>query len=228
MGATPPYEPFEAMGIRTTLLNAAGHPIAGANNGYFSRQVVKFMPELDIDKGKRQVLRRGDNQVCATSRTQDVILGSLLDLELCTEDSALIAQLTGSIPYTSGSSQMGFQSLESIDPYPNGCLVELFCRAWDNVLQATPSALGSAPAYFVYVLPWFRGQLQKLTVDGTHNSVPISGWSDPNPHAVLTGPYQDWPTYVSNGGGATRPWCTFLTSTFPSTEGFLTVLAAGS
>lgn len=228
MGATPPYEPFEALGIRTTNLNAAGHPITGANQGYFSRQVVKFTTDLDIDKGKRQVLRRGDNQVCATSRTQDVILGSLLDLELCTLDAGLIAQLTGSIPYTSGGSSMGLQVLESDDAYPNGCLVELFMKAWDNSIQATPSALSSAPGYFVLVLPWFRGQLGKIVGDGAHGTIPISGWSDKNPHAVLTGPYGDWPAYVSNAGGATRPFATFLSSTLPGTEGYLTVSAAGS
>jgi hypothetical protein len=140
----------------------------------------------------------------------------------------LIALLTGATLFSDAGVPAGFQVLDSGDTAPNGVCLELWAKAWDDDVQATPTVLSSASAYWHYVYPRYTSQLGKQTVNTKHNAIPVSGTSASNANITANGPFDDWPVYVANAGGVVKPFGVFL-DTLPSlTEGYQVVTASGS
>lgn len=228
MGATPPYGTFQAVYYRLAKITSAGAPVPGANNGYAGRALISATVDPDIQAGTEDTLKRGDGEICATSKEDDIVKRVKVELNLCNLDAAAISMLTGAVLYSSGGVPMGYQILGPDDSTPAGVILELWSKAWDVSVQATPSALSSAAAYWHWVFPRTKGQLAKQTLDSKHNVVPFAGTSDTNDHATQNGPYDDWPAYVSTGGGVTEPYGVFLDVAPAFTEGYLTVTSAAS
>lgn len=229
MSATPPYETFQFDAIRVTKVTATGAPSLGANKGYFTKSVVKGAASLVKGEGQRSTLRRGDGRVCATSKTETDILAALVKLELCALDAGLISLLTGNLLLTSGGTSMGFEQLGPSDAADNGVILECWTKAWDTSRQAQPTVLTPNLAWFHWVFPWYKPYLEEIVFDNAHNSIPLAGESESNPHTTINGPYDDWPSYVTANGGITRPYGVWLDDDLPVTaEGFLTVSALAS
>lgn len=228
--AAPPYGAFQALALRATVIDAAGHPVPGSKKGYLLHAVVDVGIEPDIQAGAEDTLLRGDGQVCATSKDDDVIKRAKVDLNICALDSAFIGMATGAPVINDSGVAAGFEILGPNDSSPAGVILEAWSKAWDNSVQAAPDILGNAAAYWHFVFPRFRGQIGKVTLDGKHNAVPVSGVSEVNEFATINGPYDDWPAYVATAGGITRPYGVFLDDNIPdeSTDGYLTVTAVAS
>lgn len=228
MSATPPYSTFQFLALRVTQATAAGHPVPGANQGYFTKAVVDAGVDLDIQSGAEDTLLRGDGLICATSKDDDVIKRAKLDLNLCNLDAALISMITGALLYNDSGTPAGYQVLGPNDAAPAPVILEGWSKAWDGSVQAAPSVLGSVSTYWHWVFPLYRAQLSKVALNSKHNAIPVSGVSDVNAFATVNGPYDDWPAYISAAGGVTRPYGVFLDSALPAVEGYLTVTGAAS
>lgn len=230
MSAAPPYEAFQALCLRATKIDAAGHPVPGANNGYLLHAVVDVGVEPDIEDGAEDTLKRGDGAICATSKEDDVIKRANVDLNICSLDAAFISLVTGAVLFSDAGVPMGFEVLGPDDAAPAGVILEAWSKAWDNSVQAAPDALSNAAAYFHWVFPRYRAQIGKVTLDTKHNAVPVSGVSESNSFATINGPYDDFPAYIVAAGGVTRPYGVFLDDTIPDEDddGFLTVTALAS
>lgn len=226
---TPPYGTFQFVGLRASLLDSAGHPVDGSKNGYFAKAVVDAVVDVDVQKGSEETLLRGDGVICATSLYPDIIKRAKLDLNFCNLDAALISLITGSLVINDSTTPVGFQVLGPNDSTPPRVCLEGWSLAWDNSVQAVPSALGSSVAYWHWVFPFFQGQIGKQTLNTKHNAVPVSGVSDVNSNITADGPYDDWPLYVAEVGGITRPYGVFLDTSFPDlADGYLAVTSAAS
>lgn len=229
MAAAPPYGPFQFIAVRATLAAANGAPVPGADNGYFAKQVVKATVGLDVEEGERKTLKRGDDSVCRTSKGKTTILGASLAIELCNLDAALIALTTGALLISEGSTPMGYEVLAPDDAAPDGVIFEGWSKAWDSDRQATPTVLGNDVGYFHFVFPFWEPQLGEIVLDTEHNSIPVSGNSSKNENITINGPYDDWPDWVVDHGGITRPYGVFLDDALPDLDdGPLTVTALAS
>lgn len=228
MSGTPPYGEFQAIAIRVAKLDATGKQVAGAKNGYYTKAVIDVSPDLDIQTGAKDTLTRGDGQVCATSQDNDIILRSKCDLNLCNLDAALIHLATGAQLFEDAGVAAGFQVLGTDDDAPNGVCLELWAKAWDNDVQATATVLSSANTYWHSVWPNYKGQLAKRTVNAKHNAVPITGSSASNSNITANGPYDDWPLYIAQAGGITKPYGVFLDTLPDLTEGYQVISVSGS
>lgn len=229
MSSAPPYETFQAMCLRATKIDPAGHPVLGASNGYQLHAVVDVGVDLDIEAGAEDTLKRGDGQICATSLEDDIIKRAKLDLNLCALDAAFISLVTGAILYADAGVPVGYEVLGPDDTPPNGTILEAWSKAWDNSVQAAPTILG-AVAYWHWVFPAFKGTMGKVVLDTKHNAVPVSGTSGMNANATVNGPYDDWPSYIATAGGVTRPYGVFLDTHLPdeANDGVLAVTALAS
>lgn len=230
MATTPPYGSFQALALRATVCDEAGHPVLGARKGYFTKGVVDILAGVVLEKGDRDTLKRGDGHVCQTSKEDDVVVAGKVELNLCSLDAAMIGFLTGANVFSASNIALGYEVLGPEDTPMVGVILEAWTKAWDNSVQATPSGttLGDNVAYFHWVWPKFKGAVDDQKLDQKHNAVPIVGESVKNSHTTANGPYDDWPTYVAQQGGVTRPYGVFLDTALPSTEGYLTVTALAS
>lgn len=227
-GLIPPYGTFQFAAMRLTKVDNAGNPRVGSNLGYFHKGVVDAKIDVDIESGDEDTLKRGDGQICQTSKEDDIIKAATLDLNLCSLDAQAIHFLTGSTLYSDSGVPMGYQILGPDDAAANGVIFEGWSKAWDGDNQAAPTILSGAVAYWHWVLPWFKGQIGAQTLDRKHNSVPITGRGTTNSEATVNGPYDDWPSWVSLAGGVTRPYGVFIDSLPVTAEGLLNVTALAS
>lgn len=228
MGAAPPYGTFQVAAQRVALLTSSGAPDAGAKNGYYTKGVVDVGVDLDVQTGAEDTLIRGDGEVCATSRDRDIIKRSKLDVNLCALDAALIALSTGALLISDGLVPMGYQVLGPDDGAPPPVCYEVWSLAWDNSVQATPTVLSDEVAYWHWVFPAWKGNVGKNTLNAKHNAVPLTGLSSVNPNITANGPFDDWPAWVADVGGITRPYGVFLDSLPTSDEGYVAVTSAAS
>jgi hypothetical protein len=228
MAGTPPYAPFQVNAYRLTQADAVGHPVPGTKKGYFSKQVVTVQIGVDKETGDEQTLKRGDGEICATSKDRDIIKRATLSMELCVLDAAAIAFLTGSILYADAGVPLGYQVLGPSDDAPDGVIWEGWSKAWDNNKQAAADAVDNEATYFHVVLPLLTASLGNLTLDTKHNAIPITGECAGSDFATINGPYDDWPDYVAAAGGVTRPYGVFLDTLPTQDEGYLNVTALAS
>lgn len=228
MAGTPPYSPFQIVAYRLTKATSVGRPKVGSDNGYFAKTVVTVKIGVDVETGDEDTLKRGDGQICATSKEPDIIKRATLSKELCVLDAAAISFMTGALLYEDGSSPVGYQVLGPSDAAPDPIIWEGWSKAWDNGKQAAADAVDNEATYFHWVLPLLSSQIGDITADTKHNTVPLTGTSPGNDFATINGPYDDWPDYVSAAGGVTRPYGVFLDTLPTSDEGFLDVTALAS
>lgn len=228
MAGTPPYSPFQIVAYRLTQADAVGHPVPGANKGYFAKQVVTVQIGVDVEEGAEETLKRGDGAICATSKEDDIIKRATLSKELCVLDAAAISFLTGALIYADAGVPLGYEVLGPSDDPPDGVIWEGWSKAWDNNKQAAADALDNEATYFHWVLPLLKAQIGNITADTKHNTIPITGNCSGNDFATINGPYDDWPDYVAARGGVTRPYGVFLDTLPDEDEGYLTVTALAS
>jgi len=227
MGATPPYGTHKFAAQRVTKINAAGNPIVGANNGYFTKQVVEGTIGVDKEDGSRETLRNGMNRVCQTSKADDEILGSTLEVQYCVLDAVIIHFMTGARLMVSGAVPAGYEILGPGDAAPNGVIWEGWTLAWDNDQQAVPTIVGDV-AYHHWVIPRLKAQVDDIDINTEHTPIPVTGAGSSNDEATVNGPYDDWPAWVVANGGITRPYGVFLDDLPTNPEGYLAVTALAS
>lgn len=221
--------------LRVAKLDANGSPSTGAATGYVSNALVQATVDLEIEEGDQFTLKNGCGEICQTFRDCDRLIGASIEMDLCHLDAELIAFMTGSsiirdLGGTGDGDTIGMELASSDDACPNGVSLELWTKAWDSNVQATPPFLGgSTLAYFHFVFPRTKWQVGQLTFENDFMRVPVRGFAEENPRITANGPFDDWPADIAARGGITNIGGFFLDSTIPTAScGAIEVPSAAS
>lgn len=220
---------IQILALRASKLDINGQALAGANSGYISGSLISGQIGVDIEQGVEIVKKAGDDSVCINFRGNDYIKRAAITLALCTLDSELLQILIGSQRIINGSTTIGGRTLAIAEPAPNGCALELWTRAWNGSNPAQPSVLGTSNAYWHWVFPKCKFQLDPTDLKDDAADIGVKGFGYENARMNIDGPYNDWPSSVGSSGGFQSAMGWFLDTTLPAAQcGFVTVPAQGS
>jgi hypothetical protein len=202
--------------IRVAKLNDAGHPLAGATNGYLSVAPIDLTVKLTTEKGDDLTLENGCGTIMATLQTPDKIKGASLDLNLCQLDAELIGIMTGAPLFTSGSDAVGFQ-FASVGTSPSPICFEGWSKAWTSSGSQLSHTFTSPNATYIHwVFPFTRWTQGDLKMEHQLMQVPVSGVAYENANITVNGPYDDWPATIAAQGGVQHLAGWFYDSAPPS------------
>jgi hypothetical protein len=159
--------PGSVLGVamRVCRLDAAGFPIAGANNLYVTNNYTKLDMKPVMQAGLDLSQTNAAGATSVSWRTNDTLKRVDLTLELTVPDPEL-------------------EELLGVDANPNGVGLELWSRAVKN---------GSP--YTVPYRRWVIGRaffvLADRTIDASPLTVPLEGYCNENPN-FGNGPLNDW------------------------------------
>lgn len=227
---------LQAVRIRAAKLDANGSPLAGASNGVVVDGVIQVKMAPEIEAGAEFTTKNGQGGICQTYKDYDRIKRVGVEMTLCNLDAPLISILCGGSAILDlggpGSGDVIGYELPNYDDAPNyGACLEVWTKAWDGSVQATPPfAGGTTIAYWHFVLPKVKCQVTDLTAENEFMKVPLKGFGDDNPRVTSNGPWDDWPADIIARGGITNALGWFLDTTLPdvSTDDFSAVTSAGS
>jgi hypothetical protein len=185
------------------LLNADGSPDDGASNGYITDALIDADIGLQFAEGDSFELKNGCGSVCATFEDCDKLKGAEVTLNLCKLDAELMSLLVdASTLFTQGGDAIGWEAPPLSAPCPNGVSLELWALAWDLDQQALPPYLGGAtPGYYRFFFPRMRFRPGDWTLENEFGVTPVVGKAYPNSAMFDSGPFGDFPTGVTAGGG---------------------------
>src|SRR5690606_35229973 len=109
--------------------------------------------------------------------------------------------------FTDAGDAMGWQPPALDDDPPDPVCVEAWALAWDG---DNPAAIDSEAAYFRFVFPRVEAQLGSFSLGEEFAAIPINCQSTGNANLTANGPFDDFPTYVSDAGGVTSSFGVFL------------------
>lgn len=220
------YGSLQLCRLRAALLLPSGAPDDGANNGYVTTAAISAGISLTLKEGDDLELIDGCGNVCQSFKDCDRIKRATVELDLCILDSELISLLIGGgTLFQQSGDAIGF-GLPGIDAdCPNGVALELWTKAWDGAVQATPPFLGGTTnAYWKFVFPKVKFQLGDMTLENGFAHFPLTGIAEENPNITANGPFNDWPTGVANAGGVVTSMGFFLEDDLPAAAcGFIAV-----
>lgn len=223
------YTPLQVCALRVAKLNSTGDAVAGAATGYVSDALIEATLGLEIEEGDEIIKKNGCGDICVNFKDSDRIKRATVTLNLCKLDSELIYLLTGGTLIQDGSTTIGMKVQNFDDDAIDGVCLELWTKAWNGSAQAAPTITGSVNSYFHFVLPKARFQLSDLTLANADSEIPVSGTGEENAGLNIDGPYNDWPTAVTQAGGFDSVVGWFLDDAIPTAAcGFTTVPAQGS
>lgn len=227
---------LQAVRIRAAKLDINGSPSPGASSGAVVDGVVMVKMTPELEEGDDFTLKNGQGGICQTYKDYDRIKRVQVELELCSLDAPLISILCGgtNIVDLAGpgvGNSIGYE-LSNYDDTPSyGACLELWTKAWDGSVAATPPfAGGTTQVYWHFVMPRVRLQVTDLTAENEFMRIPLKGYGDDNPRVTSNGPWDDWPADIVSRGGITNALGWFMDSTIPavSTGDFSTVSGAAS
>jgi len=229
------FPTLQLCALRVAKLLATGSPDDGTSNGYVTDALIKADIAVELEEGDDFTLKNGCGGICATFKDCDRVKRVNVDLELCNLDSALLSLLIGGTHFTDlagagvGNS-IGYQLPDFDDPCPAPVSLEMWTKAWDGSVQATPPFAGGATnVYYHFVMPLCRFQLGDMTLENEFAHVPVSGFSQDNSKITSNGPFDDWPNDVRDRGGITTSLGWFMDSVLPTaTCGFINVPSLAS
>lgn len=220
---------IQILAMRLAKLDANGQALAGASNGYVYGGLISGQIGVDVENGVEILKKAGDDSVCVNFRGNDYIKRAALTLAMCTLDSEVLQLLIGSNRIINGSTTIGGRVLGIAEPAPNGVCVEIWTRAWNGSAAAQPSVLGTQNAYWHWVFPKAKFQLDPTDLKDDAADIGVKGYGYENPRMNIDGPFNDWPTTVGTSGGIQTSMGWFLDTALPATGcGFTTVPAQGS
>lgn len=202
--------------MRVAELLTSGAPDTSGGVGYVSSAIVSLQVQVENETGEEFIQRNGSGTLCINIKEDDLPKRANLTLQLCEIDPQLIALLTGSRVFVNGSSQViGMQEIAQNTARPKTCL-EVWTDAIDGSEQATPPETSPNAAYWHWVFPLCRFSLDSLTLERAAGVPSLTGTSDYNSSITINGPFNDWPSGVSSGGGVTAPYGYFLDDAIPT------------
>lgn len=221
MASPHSYSSLQLLVMRIAKLTATGAPDTGATNGYVTNIPISATLGIEKEEGDEFTVKRGDGVVCSTYKDWDRIKRATLSLELCELDLELIGFLAGGtvlrdLAGAGVGNAIAWRASDYNDAKPNPVCVELWTKAIDGDVAATPPFLGTAAAYWHFVLPkaWF--QLDDVTLENGFATIPLTGWSETNPNITVNGPFDDWNADIAAAGGFTTSLGVELTSSVPT------------
>lgn len=221
--------------MRIAKLNASGSPLTGALNGYVTNALIEATVDLEIEEGDQFTLKNGCGEICQTFRDCDRLVGASIEMDLCHLDAELVAFMTGSsvirdLGGAGSGNAIGMEFAGTDDACADGVSLEMWTKAWDNTVQATPPfAGGNTNVYFHFVFPRTKFHVGQLTFENDFMRVPVAGFAEENPRITSNGPFDDWPADIAARGGITNIGGFFLDSTIPTAAcGAISVSSAAS
>lgn len=192
------YASRDILRLRVTRLTAIGAPRTGAGNGYVSDATVQIERTPRVEAGEQHIQKNGAGVICQQAQECDVIVGQDLTLQVCTNDLQLIGMLTGAVTPSDGTGVMGYLERGMDDGCQTPVCVEWWSYAWDGNAQAV---IGGAPQYWHRVVPFVTWVHAATTYARGLQVVTLNGKGSENARITTNGPYDDWPTAVSNADG---------------------------
>lgn len=224
------YGSLQVCLLRVAMLEASGAPAVGADNGYVSEGTISvdIGIELSDDVDLEQI--NGCGNVCQAYFKQGAIKRATADLVLCELDIQIAQLVIGGALKAAAGTPLGWEYPKINDAPQNGVCLEAWARAWDGSEQAVPAALGGTdPAWWHFVWPKYKGQLDDHTLENEFMEFSITGFSTENALMPLAGPFGDWPSYISSDGGITASGAVFLDTNYPdSVTGYVEVTDGAS
>lgn len=215
--------------LRVARLETNGAPDSGASSGYISNALIQADLGLEIEEGLDFTQKNGCGSILVALKQPDKIKRATLSFDLGLVDAELLSLLVGGDLFTSGGDTVGWQTPDYDDAEAQPVCIELWSQAQDGDVQATPTALSNAAAYFHWVLPKCQFVVENIPLRGEESTVlTVTGNGSSNPNITVNGPYNDWPSYIANAGGITKPLGFFLDDEMPTTDCGFTAVPAGS
>lgn len=220
---------LQLLAMRVSKLDVNGDAIAGASNGYITSSLIEASIGVDIENGVEILKKTADDNICINYRGDDRIKRASMSLKLCQLDSELMSLLIGSPRIINGTTTIGGRLLGITDAAPYGTCVEFWTKAWSGSNQAQPTVLGSVNAYWHWVMPKSKWQLDPTDLKDDAAEISLKGFGYENNALNIDGPFNDWGTSVAGSGGFPSALGWFLDATLPTAQnGFVTVPAQGS
>lgn len=223
------YGSLQVCALRVAELETNGEPAEGLENGYVSEALINVDVGLELSKDTDLEKQNGCGSICQSFFEQGKIKRATAGMALCELDILLASVVVGGSLFERSSTPFGWQAPFIADSVSNGVCLELWTKAWDGSAQATPASLSNAAAYWHWVFPRYRGTLDKMKMEADFLEFALTGNGQENPNMWTDGPFNDWPTEISDGGGITAVVGLFLDDTLPTqTCGFIEVPAQAS
>ncbi len=209
------YGALNIIAVRVATLAANGAPATGANRGYVTSSVTQAKVSPDLLKGVQETVQAGNNNLCQYYRDCDRLKSFDIDMTFCALEPELFNFLTGSTALTSpgtgiyaaGQSGKGVGAIYS-DPTAsctNGVCLEFWELAWNQTEQATSTLFAAAGTltYIHHVFPRVFLQVDDATFDNKFRDIKVTGFARTNSKITINGPFDDWPTAVTQANGFT-------------------------
>lgn len=209
------YTSIDLCAIRVAKLTTGGSPDTGATNGYQTGAAIKLEITVEIETGEEFTQKDGCGEICATFKEPDKIKRLSLAMDLCQLDALLLEFMTGASSFSSGGNIVGSQ-FAAVGTNPDPVCVEAWSKAWDNDQQAVVPFTSPDATYIHWVFPYTTWVQGNLVVEHNLMVVPVTGNGRENANITANGPFDDWPTAISNAGGITRIGGWFFDDALPA------------
>jgi hypothetical protein len=204
-----------AIRMRVARLNAAGAPLAGADNLYVTDKMVRVDYEPTYTTIDAVTKPNGRGTLCLNIPERQVISGANLTVELCEDDPELYEMLGGGSVLTAGAGTdvVGYQAPKSTDPAAGSLSIEVWTEAWagssqDSVLPYVWTAFPSCKLR--QTARSLSASLDEKSFEGA--AIENNGWGD-GPAAPL------W----THDSGAAWQWIRSATAPPAVTNGYAVI-----
>jgi hypothetical protein len=214
--------------LRLAQLEANGEPSVGADNGFITESAITVDLGIELSDDVDLEKQNGCGDICQTYFKQGQIKRATADLALCELDIQIAAMTVGGDLFLSTTTPIGWQVPKSNDTPGNGVCLEFWARAWDATQQAAPAVLGGDNAWWHFVLPLYKAQLDDMTVENDFLEFALTGFSTENAQMPAAGPFGDWPADIETAGGVNSALGLFLDTNLPSASGYIAVTDGAS
>jgi len=216
------FAPLNLCAMRVAALSSGGAPQPGAF-GYRTDAIATASIGLEIEDGEEFTVKNGCGTIAQTVKQPSKVKGSTVTLELTNFDPALLWLLIGNsrrIVDSGGAGSgeiIGWEAPLVSAAAGNGVCLELWSKAWDSTVQATPAfAGGSTAVYFHWVFPKVIFTLSDLPLQEDFTTTTVEGVGSENPNLTANGPWNDWPSDVAGPGGFSGSVGFYYDSTIPT------------
>lgn len=192
------YTPILACRLRVARLDAAGAPLAGADNLIVTDGLIQVGEQVVIEEGAAFTQKNGCGTICLTYQGRDKIKAVNLTLQLCYLDAELIEMMTGAHLVTVDGATRGYTLPDVDEELDQEVSVEAWSVAWDGDQQAT---LDGDPLYIRHVWPRTTWVVGDRTFQEGPTTIPLTGRGNSNSE-FGDGPANDlpWGEYVTPAG----------------------------
>lgn len=214
---------IQVAATRVAALNPNGSPLTGAGNGYVTSNLMTVTIAPVLDKGADETLKNASNNICQQYEDCDRLKSITITLELCSFEPDFAHLIAGGLSFPGSgpgaAKTLGWQFPQVTDACTNGVCLEFWQLAWDGDSQAIPTSVfanNNTLAYWHHVYPRVLFQLADMKGETKFTVFKFVGTARINPKVTANGPFDDWPTGVTNFGGITGLGGIFEDSTVPT------------